>query len=149
MSATLRVTDFADNKTLFNSSPPIINIAARQYPVTIHFSRRTHLDYITQAIKKTVKIHTQLPPGGILIFLTGKNEIVGVCRRLEAKFGQKVVEERQRRHGRRYSGELVTNKSSLPGSETIAMIQSRRSVSFSVCTYIHFPQPLSKWRTLK
>jgi ATP-dependent RNA helicase DHX37/DHR1 len=97
MSATLRVSDFAENKTLFTTPPPVINVAARQHPVTIHFSRRTYPDYVTQAIKKTIKIHTRLPPGGILIFLTGQAEITGVCRKLEAKFGQKAINEKKRR----------------------------------------------------
>ncbi|KAG6903245.1 hypothetical protein C0995_000140 [Termitomyces sp. Mi166 len=97
MSATLRVSDFAENKTLFPIPPPVINVAARQYPVTIHFSRRTASDYVTEAIKKTTKIHTRLPPGGILIFLTGQNEITGVCRKLEAKFGLKAIEEKRKR----------------------------------------------------
>ncbi|GLB38537.1 putative helicase associated domain (HA2) Add an annotation [Lyophyllum shimeji] len=99
MSATLRVSDFAENRTLFSSPPPVINVAARQHPVTIHFSRRTASDYVTEAIKKTTKIHTRLPPGGILIFLTGQNEIQGVCRKLEAKFGQKAVEAKRKRRG--------------------------------------------------
>ncbi|KAJ3513040.1 hypothetical protein NLJ89_g3170 [Agrocybe chaxingu] len=97
MSATLRVSDFAENKTLFASPPPVINVAARQHPVTIHFSRRTHPDYVAQAVKKTVKIHTRLPPGGILIFLTGQNEITGVCKRLESKFGHQAINEKKRR----------------------------------------------------
>ncbi|TFK40653.1 P-loop containing nucleoside triphosphate hydrolase protein [Crucibulum laeve] len=99
MSATLRVSDFAENKTLFPSPPPVINVAARQHPVTVHFSRRTSSDYVTEAIKKTTKIHTRLPPGGVLIFLTGQNEITGVCRKLEAKFGKKALEEKKRRRG--------------------------------------------------
>ncbi|KAK0504014.1 P-loop containing nucleoside triphosphate hydrolase protein [Armillaria luteobubalina] len=90
MSATLRVSDFAENKTLFPKPPPVINVAARQHPVTVHFNRRTVADYVTEAIKKTTKIHTRLPPGGILIFLTGQNEIQGVCRRLDNRFGQKL-----------------------------------------------------------
>jgi len=96
MSATLRVSDFAENGTLF-ASPPVINVAARQHPVTIHFSRRTYPDYVTQTIKKASKIHTRLPPGGILIFLTGQAEIAGVCRRLEGKFGQKAINEKKKR----------------------------------------------------
>jgi len=99
MSATLRVSDFAENKTLFTSPPPVINVAARQHPVTIHFSRRTYPDYVTQAIKKSIKIHTRLPPGGILIFLTGQAEIAGVCRKLEEKFGRKAINEKQKRRG--------------------------------------------------
>ncbi|KAK7056793.1 putative ATP-dependent RNA helicase DHR1 [Paramarasmius palmivorus] len=100
MSATLRVSDFAENRTLFATPPPVINVSARQHPVTVHFNRRTVPDYVTEAIKKTVKIHTRLPPGGILIFLTGQNEITGVCRKLEARFGRKAVEEQRskRRH---------------------------------------------------
>ncbi|KAF8908975.1 P-loop containing nucleoside triphosphate hydrolase protein [Gymnopilus junonius] len=99
MSATMRVGDFAENKNLFPSTPPIINVAARQHPVTIHFSRRTCPDYVTQAVKKASKIHTRLPPGGILIFLTGQAEITGVCRKLETKFGKKTLEEKKRRRG--------------------------------------------------
>jgi ATP-dependent RNA helicase DHX37/DHR1 len=95
MSATLRVSDFAENKTLFTSPPPVINVTARQHPVTIHFSRRTYPDYVAQAIKKATKIHTRLPPGGILIFLTGQAEIAGVCRKLEGKFGQKAIDEKK------------------------------------------------------
>lgn len=95
MSATLRVSDFAENKVLFAVPPPVIKISSRQHPVTIHFNRRTCSDYVTEAIKKTIKIHIRLPPGGILIFLTGQNEIMDVCRRLEAKFGRKAIEERK------------------------------------------------------
>ncbi|PFH53904.1 hypothetical protein AMATHDRAFT_136330 [Amanita thiersii Skay4041] len=95
MSATLRVSDFLENKSLFATSPPVINIAARQYPVTIHFNRRTTSDYTSEAVKKASKIHTRLPPGGILIFLTGQNEILGVCRKLEARFGRKAIKARK------------------------------------------------------
>ena len=96
MSATLRVSDFAENKTLFATPPPIIHIPARQHPVTVHFSRRTASDYVSEAVKKASKIHARLPPGGILIFLTGQNEITGVCRKLEARYGAKALEERRK-----------------------------------------------------
>lgn len=97
MSATLRVSDFTSNQTLFPSPPPVINVSARQHPVTIHFNRRTPRDYVKEAIKKTTKIHCRLPPGGILVFLTGQNEIRGVCGKLEGRFGKRALEERIRR----------------------------------------------------
>ncbi|KAI4520606.1 P-loop containing nucleoside triphosphate hydrolase protein [Schizophyllum commune Loenen D] len=97
MSATLRVSDFAANTTLFPSPPPVISIPARQHPVTVHFARRTQSDYVSEAIKKVVKIHARLPPGGVLVFLTGQSEIVGVARRLEARYGRRAVEERRAR----------------------------------------------------
>lgn len=97
MSATLRVGDFAENQTLFSSPPPVVNVDARQHPVTIHFNRRTSTDYVREAVKKAAKIHARLPPGGILIFLTGQNEIQGVCKKLEARYGRKALEARKRR----------------------------------------------------
>jgi len=109
MSATLRVSDFADNRILFTSPPPAINVTARQHPVTVHFSRRTSPDYVTEAIKKTVKIHTRLPPGGILIFLTGQNEITGVCRKLDGKFRAKAI-ERKKWRGSNKPSEQITDE---------------------------------------
>jgi len=53
MSATLRVDDFAGNPTLFPRPPPIVRVPARQYPVTVHFARRTELhDYVGAAFAK-------------------------------------------------------------------------------------------------
>jgi ATP-dependent RNA helicase DHX37/DHR1 len=99
MSATLRVSDFAANTTLFPTSPPIINVPGRTHPVTVHFSRRTLSDYVTEAIRKASKIHARLPPGGILIFLTGQNEISGACKKLEARYGAKALAARKKLRG--------------------------------------------------
>ena len=53
MSATLRTDDFVGNQRLFACVPPIISVPARQYPVTVHFSRRTELrDYLAAAQRK-------------------------------------------------------------------------------------------------
>ena len=86
MSATLKVSDFL-NHTLFPVKlPPVINVEARQYPVTVHFARRTEVrDYLSEALKKVVQIHRRLPPGGILVFLTGKREILHMCRKLKKR----------------------------------------------------------------
>ena len=100
----------AENKNLFATPPPTINVPGRQHPVTIHFNRRTRPDYVAEAVRKATKVHNRLPPGGILIFLTGQNEITGVCRKLEARFGPKALTEKKRKHssvskGRRASGD--------------------------------------------
>ncbi|KAM4576787.1 putative ATP-dependent RNA helicase DHX37 [Odontesthes bonariensis] len=87
MSATLRVEDFTDNQKLFRTPPPVIRVDARQFPVTIHFNKRTPLeDYTGEVFQKTCKIHRMLPPGGILMFLTGQAEVHGLCRRLRKAF---------------------------------------------------------------
>lgn len=53
MSATLRIEDFTQNQSLFPTPPPVLRVEARQYPVAIHFNRRTELDdYVGAAYKK-------------------------------------------------------------------------------------------------
>ncbi|CAG8442945.1 4688_t:CDS:10 [Ambispora gerdemannii] len=87
MSATLRVSDFTENKMLFKIPLPVISVNARQFPVSIHFNKRTpKIDYVAEAYKKVCKIHTRLPHGGILVFLTGQNEISIICKKLRKKF---------------------------------------------------------------
>ncbi|KAI5638778.1 oligonucleotide/oligosaccharide-binding (OB)-fold domain-containing protein [Phthorimaea operculella] len=86
MSATLRVEDFTENTRLFKEPPPIIKIDARQFPVTIHFNKHTYSDYLKEAYKKAVKIHTRLPEGGMLIFVTGQQEVRYLVRKLKAAF---------------------------------------------------------------
>uniref|UniRef100_A0A1Y9J143 RNA helicase n=1 Tax=Anopheles quadriannulatus TaxID=34691 RepID=A0A1Y9J143_ANOQN len=86
MSATLRVQDFTENKKLFLDTPPVINIDSRQFPVTVHFNKTTPDDYLREAFLKTVKIHTKLPDGGILVFLTGQKEVNTMVRKLRKMF---------------------------------------------------------------
>ncbi|XP_050779442.1 probable ATP-dependent RNA helicase DHX37 [Gopherus flavomarginatus] len=87
MSATLRVEDFTDNKKLFPAVPPAIQVDARQFPVTVHFNKRTPVDdYNGECFRKVCKIHRMLPAGGILVFLTGQAEVHSLCRRLRKAF---------------------------------------------------------------
>jgi ATP-dependent RNA helicase DHX37/DHR1 len=80
MSATLRVSDFVENEKLFPTPPPVISVDARQFPVTVHFNRRTVLgDYIGEAYKKVCKIHQKLPQGGT-------SSANGVCVHLPRDF---------------------------------------------------------------
>lgn len=92
----MRVTDFTANSRLFPQPPPVINVEARQYPVSVHFNRRTALqNYVDEAFKKVSKIHHRLPPGGILVFLTGQDEIRLLCNKLRDRFSQKRKNTRE------------------------------------------------------
>jgi len=73
------------NESLFPKKeqiPRVIKVEARQYPVSMHFTKVTKDEYVEEAFKKVCKIHKELPPGGILVFLTGKKEISYVSKRL-------------------------------------------------------------------
>ncbi len=87
MSATLRVEDFTANGKLFIKDPPnLVKVPGRTFPVTIHHSKTTELDdYEGAALQKVCKIHRKLPPGGILVFLTGKQEIIRMVNRLRRR----------------------------------------------------------------
>jgi len=66
----------------------VLEVDARQYPITTHFSRVTAIEsYLDVAFKKVCQIHKRLPAGGILLFLTGKNEIQYMCKRLSKALG--------------------------------------------------------------
>ncbi|OJD16603.1 hypothetical protein AJ78_03243 [Emergomyces pasteurianus Ep9510] len=87
MSATLRISDFLQNENLFRQGrPPLVQAEGRQYPVTVHFSRRTHREYVEEAFKKVSKGHRKLPPGAFLVFLTGQGEIKDLAKRLKQAF---------------------------------------------------------------
>jgi HrpA-like RNA helicase len=71
MSATLRTSDFTENKRLFASPPPVLSVPARQFPVTIHFAKHTELhDYLATAVRK-VRQWTTL--------YAGSSSFVGCC----------------------------------------------------------------------
>lgn len=89
MSATLATSDFCENKRLFPTAPPILHVPGRQFKVVVHFQKRTPVnDGLNQVVKKIAKIHTRLPRGGILVFLSGRNEIKWVVQELETMFGR-------------------------------------------------------------
>jgi HrpA-like RNA helicase len=101
MSATLRLHDFTQNSRLFPSPPPVLSVTARQYPVTVHFHKFTpQKDWTEHALKMLVKMHAKLPMGsggsnggGILVFLTGKDEIESMCTKLKQLFEDKRKRE--------------------------------------------------------
>lgn len=86
MSATLRLEDFTENRRLFKVAPPVIKVETRQFPVTVHFNKRTNDNYLKEAFRKVVKIHTKLPEGGILVFVTGQREVNHLVRKLSKAF---------------------------------------------------------------
>jgi ATP-dependent RNA helicase DHX8/PRP22 len=58
---------------------PILTIPGRTYPVEVLFSRDPEPDYLDAALVSTIQIHLSEPPGDILVFLTGQEEIDTAC----------------------------------------------------------------------
>ncbi|KAI5330170.1 hypothetical protein L3X38_029568 [Prunus dulcis] len=70
-SATLDAEKFSD----YFDSAPIFKIPGRRYPVEIHYTKAPEADYLDAAIVTALQIHVTQPPGDILVFLTGQEEI--------------------------------------------------------------------------
>ncbi|KIX09884.1 uncharacterized protein Z518_00965 [Rhinocladiella mackenziei CBS 650.93] len=85
MSATLNIGDFLNEK-LFSTDakPPVVEAEGRQHRVTTHFALKSRPDYLEEVVEKVRRAHRKLPRGGILVFLTGQNEIRQVGDRLKA-----------------------------------------------------------------
>mmetsp|Transcript_42798 Transcript_42798/g.167228 ORF Transcript_42798/g.167228 Transcript_42798/m.167228 type:complete len:1162 (-) Transcript_42798:1347-4832(-) len=91
MSATLDVEGIFEGPTPLFKEHRHLDIEAKQFPVTMHFARKTVDNYVAEAFKKLCKIHRRLPPGGALVFMTGKDEVQLLCSRLEEELGDAVV----------------------------------------------------------
>lgn len=91
MSATLDVQGvFAGEGALF-SDPPVIKVPSRQFPVTTHFAKKTTENYVEESFKKVSKIHRRLPPGGVLVFLSGRQEVDSLCLKVKEEFGEEKI----------------------------------------------------------
>lgn len=78
MSATLEANKFTD----FYNEAPHLEIPGRLHPVDVIYEKEAVPDYVRAAITRAIKIHEEEPPGDILIFLTGEEEIEMACQRI-------------------------------------------------------------------
>ncbi|KAJ2654909.1 DEAH-box ATP-dependent RNA helicase prp22 [Coemansia sp. RSA 1200] len=74
-SATLDAEKFSK---YFNNCP-IFTIPGRTFPVEIMFLREPETAYLDAALMAVMQIHLTEPPGDILLFLTGQEEIDTAC----------------------------------------------------------------------
>ncbi|KAJ4710869.1 Pre-mRNA-splicing factor ATP-dependent RNA helicase [Melia azedarach] len=85
-SATLNAQKFSN----FFGSVPIFHIPGRTFPVNILYSKTPCEDYVEGAVKQAMTIHITSPPGDILIFMTGQDEIEAACYALAERMEQLV-----------------------------------------------------------
>lgn len=84
-SATLDVMKFSQYyswKALHLSlvdNCPILNIKGRTFPVTTYYLSEPESNYVESSLQTVWDINREEPPGDILVFLTGQEEIEYVC----------------------------------------------------------------------
>ncbi|KAF8116630.1 hypothetical protein N665_0015s0007 [Sinapis alba] len=78
MSATLETEKFQE----YFSGAPLMKVPGRLHPVEIFYTQEPERDYLEAAIRTVVQIHMCEPPGDVLVFLTGEEEIEDACRKI-------------------------------------------------------------------
>lgn len=74
-SATLDSVKFSE----YFYKAPIFTIPGRMYPVEILYTKEPESDYLDASMITVMQIHLTEPPGDILVFLTGQEEIDTAC----------------------------------------------------------------------
>jgi len=64
----------------FYGNAPTYTIPGRTFPVEIFHSKSPCEDYVDSAVKQVLQIHLSLPPGDILVFMTGQEDIEITCQ---------------------------------------------------------------------
>ena len=78
MSATLEAEKFQS----YFLDAPLIKVPGRLFPVEIFYTQEPERDYLEAAVRTVVQIHEVEPPGDVLVFLTGEEEIEDACRKI-------------------------------------------------------------------
>lgn len=84
MSATLEAEKFQD----YFLDAPLIKVPGRMHPVEIFYTQEPERDYLEASIRTVVQIHSCEPPGDVLLFLTGEEEIEDACRKISHEISQ-------------------------------------------------------------
>nr|KAF6504669.1 DEAH-box helicase 16 [Rousettus aegyptiacus] len=90
-SATLDTARFS---TFFDDAP-VFRIPGRRFPVDIFYTKAPEADYLEACVVSVLQIHVTQPPGDILVFLTGQEEIEAACEMLQdrcRRLGSKIRE---------------------------------------------------------
>ena len=70
----------SDKFSQFYGNAPTFTIPGRTFPVEIFHSKSPCEDYVDSAVKQVLQIHLSLPPGDILVFMTGQEDIEVTCQ---------------------------------------------------------------------
>ncbi|KAJ3608168.1 hypothetical protein NHX12_025218 [Muraenolepis orangiensis] len=74
-SATLDAVKFSQ----YFFEAPIFTIPGRTFPVEVLYCKEPETDYLDAALITVMQIHLTEPPGDVLVFLTGQEEIDTAC----------------------------------------------------------------------
>lgn len=80
----------AEKFSRFFGSAATFTIPGRTFPVEIFHSKSPCEDYVDSAIKQVLSIHLSSPPGDILVFMTGQEDIEATCNVVEGELATAI-----------------------------------------------------------
>ncbi|KAI0297488.1 P-loop containing nucleoside triphosphate hydrolase protein [Multifurca ochricompacta] len=83
-SATMNAEKFSK----FYGSAPCFTIPGRTFPVEIFHSKSPCEDYVDSTVKQVLQIHLSHPPGDVLVFMTGQEDIEITCQVVQERLSQ-------------------------------------------------------------
>ncbi|RLN96655.1 hypothetical protein BBJ28_00020329 [Nothophytophthora sp. Chile5] len=83
-SATLDADKFAR----FFGGVPMFTIPGRTFHVDTRYAKSPSEDYVDAAVKQVMQIHLSHPPGDVLVFMTGQEDIEATCYVLADRMGK-------------------------------------------------------------
>ena len=86
-SATLDADRFA----AYFGGAPVFTIPGRTFHVEKYFAKTPVADYVEAAVKQVLQIHLTLPPGDILVFMTGQEDITATCELVAERLGKMLM----------------------------------------------------------
>jgi pre-mRNA-splicing factor ATP-dependent RNA helicase DHX16 len=88
----------AEKFSAYFDDAPIFYIKGRKFPVSTYYTAAPEADYLAAAITTIMTIHVTEPPGDILLFLTGQEEIENaeqslqlICKQLGSKISEMKI----------------------------------------------------------
>ncbi|KAK4051658.1 Salivary acidic proline-rich phosphoprotein 1/2 [Microbotryomycetes sp. JL201] len=80
MSATIDAEKFSN----FFNNAPILFVQGRQHSVKTYYTAEPVTDYLDAALKTVFAIHMKRPPGDVLVFLPGQDDIESLAALIQA-----------------------------------------------------------------
>jgi pre-mRNA-splicing factor ATP-dependent RNA helicase DHX16 len=79
-SATMNATEFSD----YFGNCPVLNVPGKLFPITKHHVSAPEANYVAASVSTVFQLHLAAPPGDILVFLTGEDEILLAQEQIES-----------------------------------------------------------------
>ncbi|ELR18629.1 premRNA splicing factor, putative [Acanthamoeba castellanii str. Neff] len=127
-SATLEAQKLADffntNKTTdpANDTAAILSIEGRQFPVDIFYLKQPTDNYVHAAIDTVINIHKTEPPGDVLVFLTGSEEVDDTVELIRQRAAE--IRPGDLKPGSPRSLSVLPIYSGLPGAQQMKVFQT-------------------------